>query len=205
MPDESHPPHTTTGTTRTFIAIELPDHVKKLIAAHIERLRSVVDRGVKWVDPGTAHITLAFIGNIPDARLPLLSRIVDAVASASPSFSLSTGSLGAFPNTRRPRFLWMGLESNTQLLSGLQGHLQETLQDDGFPAEKKVFKPHITLGRARGKAPVPLKQNALNFPATDSQIFDVRDLVLMSSVLTPRGPMHTPIHRATLSPVTHRR
>ncbi len=190
---------------RAFIAIELPDHVKKLISAHIERLKSVVTGGVKWVDPGIAHITLAFIGSVPDTRLSLLSRIVDTVASDFPSFGLNTGRLGAFPNTLCPRVLWLGLEDEAQVLMQLQGRLRNALADKEFPTEERAFKAHITLGRARGKASVPLKQNALNFPETDSQRFVVRELVLMSSVLTPQGPIHTPLHRGTLSLVTHRR
>ena len=186
-------------TTRAFIAIELPPEVKDLIAVHIERLKDVVAGGVKWVDPGVAHLTLAFLGNVPDTRLLLLSRILDALAVDSPSFMLSTGNLGAFPNAHRPRVLWLGLEGDTQLLSGLHSRLRKALQDEGLPTEKRAFKPHVTLGRARGKGAIPMKQNALNFQATSTLQFKAREIVLMSSVLTPRGPIHTPLHISPLA------
>ena len=60
------------AATRTFIAIEIPDKVKALIASHVERLKGLVPRGVKWVDPQTCHLTLAFLGNVPNDRLPTL-------------------------------------------------------------------------------------------------------------------------------------
>ena len=185
--------------TRAFIAIELPAEVKNLIAVQIQRLKDVVGTGVKWVEPGISHLTLAFIGNVPDARLLLLCRILDTVAVVSPSFMLSTGNLGAFPNVHHPRVLWMGLEADVGLLGGLESNLREALKDESFPVEKRAFRPHITLGRARGKGFIPLQDGDLGQQTTDSVEFLVREMVLMSSVLTPRGPSHTPLHRASLS------
>ena len=194
-------PHRTPATTRTFIAIEMPVKVKDLIASHVERLKGLVPRGVKWVNPRTAHLTLAFLGNVPDIRLPTLPQIVDSVAAASPPIHLKTGPLGAFPNPHRPRVLWLGLDGDTQLLSRMQGHLQDALEADGFPRERRAFNPHVTLGRARGKGAIP--EAVLNRLAEDTLALEVREIVLMSSVLTARGPIHMPIHRAPLSLASH--
>ena len=193
-PRDPHP-----AATRTFIAIEMPVKVKDLIASHVERLKGLVPRGVKWVDPQTCHLTLAFLGNVPNDRLSTLFRIVDAVAADSPSLHLKTGLLGAFPNPNRPRVVWLGLEGDTQLLAVTQHRLQEALETDGFPREQRAFKPHITLGRARGKGFIPLPEPALNDQAKDTLPFEVRDIMLMSSILTPSGPIHTPLHSALLS------
>ena len=186
------------GTTRAFIAIELPTHVKDLVASHIDNLKTFVPRGVKWVDPGIAHLTLAFLGNVPQARLTVLSRITNEIATAFTPFGVKTGSLGTFPNARRPRVLWLDLEGDTQSLSEVQLSLQNTLQAEGFAIGKHSFKPHVTLGRARGKGPIPLKEEILNLQAKDSLEFQVCELVLMSSTLTARGPIHTPIHTSPL-------
>ena len=187
------------AATRTFIAIEIPDKVKDLIASHVERLKGLVPQGIKWVDPQTCHLTLAFLGNVPNDRLPTLFRIVDAVAADSPPLRLKTGLLGAFPNPHRPRVLWIGLEGDTQLLALTQRRLQDALEADGFPQEQRAFNPHITLGRARRKGLIPLPETALNGQAEDALAFEVRDIVLMSSILTPNGPIHTPLHSALLS------
>ena len=193
-PRDPHP-----AATRTFIAIEMPVKVKDLIASHVERLKGLVPRGVKWVDPQTCHLTLAFLGNVPNDRLSTLFRIVDAVAADSPPLRLRTGLLGAFPNPRRPRVVWLGLEGDTQLLIITQRRLQDALKTDGFPREQRTFKPHITLGRARGNGFIPLPEAILNDQAKDALAFEVQDIVLMSSILTPSGPIHTPLHKAHLS------
>ena len=199
MADASSSRDSGPGTTRAFIAIELPPDVKDLIAANIERLKGLVPRGVKWVDPRIAHLTLAFLGNVPDSRLPVLSRIVDCVSGTCLPFSVKTGPLGAFPNERRPRVIWLGLEGDIRRLSAMHCRLQDELESGGFPTEKRPFKPHVTLGRARGKGVIAIEEGALNLPGSSGLEFPVRELVLMSSVLTPRGPIHTPLHRAHLS------
>ena len=195
-PRDPHPPP---ATTRTFIAIEMPVKVKNLIASHVERLKNLVPQGVKWVDPQTCHLTLAFLGNVPNDRLPTLLRLLDAIAADFPPLRLKTGLLGAFPNPRRPRVLWLGLEGDTQLLAVTQRRLQDALETDGFPREQRAFKPHITLGRARGKGLIHLPETALNGQVKDALAFEILDIVLMSSILTPSGPIHTPLHRALLS------
>ncbi len=196
-------PHPTPATTRTFIAIEIPVKVQDLIASHVERLKGLVPRGVKWVDPQTCHLTLAFLGNVPNDQLPTPFRIMDTVATDSSPLRLRTGLLGAFPNLRRPRVLWLGLEGDTQLLTITQRRLQDALEADGFPQERRAFKPHITLGRARGKGAIPIPEAVLNRLAEDTLALEVREIVLMSSVLTARGPIHMPIHRAPLSLASH--
>ena len=156
-------------------------------------------QGVKWVDPQTCHLTLAFLGNVPNDRLPTLFRIMDTVATDSSPLRLRTGLLGTFPNPNRPRVIWLGLEGDTQFLAVTQHRLQDALETDGFPREQRTFKPHITLGRARGKGFIPLPEPALNDQAKDTLPFEVRDIMLMSSILTPSGPIHTPLHKALLS------
>ena len=195
-PKDSHP---TPATTRTFVAIEVPVKVKDLIASHVERLKNLVSRGIAWVDPKTCHLTLAFLGNVPNDRLPTLPRLLDAVAADSPPLRLKTGLLGAFPNPHRPRVLWLGLEGDTQLLAVTQRRLQDALETDGLPREQRAFKPHITLGRARGKGLIHLPETALNGQVKDALAFEILDIVLMSSILTPSGPIHTLLHRALLS------
>ena len=197
-PRDPHP-----AATRTFIAIEMPVKVKDLIASHVERLKGLVPQGVKWVDPQTCHLTLAFLGNLPNERFSALPRLLNAVAADSPPLRLRTGLLGAFPSPTRPRVLWLGLEGDTQLLAVIQRRLQDALETDGFPREQRAFNPHITLGRARGKGAIPIPEAVLNRLAEDTLALEVREIVLMSSVLTARGPIHMPIHRAPLSLASH--
>ena len=185
--------------TRTFIAIEMPQTVKEIISAHIRRLKDLVPTGAKWVGPRTAHLTLAFLGDVLDDRLSVLPRVLETVAAKSPPFKLATGHLGAFPTIRNPRVLWLGMDGDTQSLSRTQLHLQDAFEEEGFPRETHAFKPHITIGRARGKGSIHLPEGALDFPYGVGVEFEVCEIVLKSSVLTPRGPNHTRLHIARLS------
>lgn len=178
-------------TTRAFIAIELPTEVKGMISGHVARLKRLIPHGVKWVDPQTAHLTLAFLGNVPDARLPTLCRILDSVASGSTPLRLKTGDPGTFPNPDRARVLWLGLDGDTQLLTLMQRRLQNALEIEGFPLERRAFNPHVTIGRVRGKGHVSLPAAPLHSLGENKPAFGVRKIVLMSSVLTSRGPIST--------------
>ena len=185
--------------TRAFIAVVMPEEVRDLISRHVERLQSLVPRGVKWVDPKTSHLTLAFFASVPTSRIPTTIRILDSVAAASPPLRLEAGPLGLFPNSRRPRVLWLGLEGDLNPLSVMHERLQNALETEGFSRERRPFKPHVTLGRARGKGPIPLPEGSLAFHQDDKLAFSVEEIVLMSSILTPCGPIHTPLHRAGLT------
>lgn len=199
MADESVSRDRGASTTRAFIAIELPAEVKDVISGHIEDLKAAKVKGVKWVDSDIAHLTVAFLGDVPNARIAVLAGIVDCVASTSPPFSLRTGNLGAFPDMRRPRVVWMGLDGDAESLFTLQRRLQEALRAEGFALERRTFKPHVTLGRARGKGVIAMEEGALNSPGRDRAELPVRELAVMSSALTPRGPVHRPLHRAAMS------
>ncbi len=185
--------------TRAFIAVVMPEEVRDLISRHVERLQGLVPRSVKWVDPKTSHLTLAFFASVPTSQIPTVVRILDSVAAASPPLRLEAGPLGVFPNSRRPRVLWLGLEGDLKHLSVMHERLQNALETEGFSRERRPFKPHVTLGRARGKGSIPLLEGSLAYPEDDRHSFSVEEIVLMSSVLTPHGPIHTPLHRAFLS------
>ncbi len=187
------------STTRAFIAVVMPKEVRDLISRHVERLQGLVPRGVKWVDPKTSHLTLAFFANVPTSQIPTVVRILDSVAAVSPPLRLKAGPLGVFPNSRRPRVLWLGLGGDLNHLSVMHERLQNALETDGFSRERRPFKPHVTLGRARGKGLISLPEGSLASPEDDRHAFSVEEIVLMSSILTPRGPIHTPLHRAFLS------
>ena len=185
--------------TRAFIAVVMPEEVRDLISRHVERLQGLVPRGVKWVDPKTSHLTLAFFASAPTSQIPTVVRILDSVAAASPPLRLKAGSLGVFPNSTRPRVIWLGLQGDLKHLSVMHERLHNALASEGFSRERRPFKPHVTLGRARGKGPISLPEWSLPSPEDDRHAFSVNNIVLMSSVLTPRGPIHTPLHRAGLS------
>ncbi len=178
---------------RLFFAIELPSEVRDALG----RLRPAGDdRDYRWVDPALMHVTLAFLGEQPEDRLALLERIGADAARATRPAALSLGQTGSFGAKRAPRVLWVDLAGEVDALGSLQGHLTRGLRVEGFPTEDREFRAHVTLARRRetahGGAPVGWP------PAVEHARFQLNELTLMQSKLSPRGPTYTPLRQFAL-------
>ena len=189
---------------RLFIAIELPENLIQRIARVQEQLeKQIPARAVRWVKPESIHLTLKFLGDVETTRIDSLSpALVQATASHS-SFSLEVAELGCFPNTRRPRVLWLGLYGEVEPLGRLQQSVESRIVELGFEPEDRPFSPHLTLARVqRGinrddVSKVGLAaERGLAKPVGGWQ---VTSLSLMRSQLKPSGAIYTEVHRATLS------
>lgn len=133
---------------RLFLAVPLPDAVKALVGAEIERLK---EHGwpVRWVQPESAHLTLHFLGEVDPERAELVRLALPGVMAAHAPFHLRTAAFGVFPSFRRPRVLWLGLHGPVHRLESLQRDVVGSLRGLGFAAEEEPFHAHITLGRVR--------------------------------------------------------
>jgi 2'-5' RNA ligase len=133
---------------RLFLAVPLPDDVKELVGAEIERLRQ---HGwpVRWVQPDSAHLTLHFLGDTAPERAELVRLALPGVVAAHAPFDLRTAAFGVFPSFRRPRVLWLGLHGPVHRLESLQQDVVGSLRELGIPAGEEPFHAHITLGRVR--------------------------------------------------------
>jgi 2'-5' RNA ligase len=141
-------PDAANSVWRLFLAIPLPDEVKAQIATQIDTFK---DEGwpVRWVQPESAHLTLAFLGETAPERAELLRLALPAVVARHALFDLRTAALGVFPNFRRPRVLWLGLHGPAYRLEALQRDIAGALRELDFPAAEEPYHPHITLGRVR--------------------------------------------------------
>ncbi|GBD11989.1 RNA 2',3'-cyclic phosphodiesterase [bacterium HR23] len=178
---------------RLFVALELPEAVQQALASTWAPLRQA-ERGVKWVPPQGIHLTLKFLGEVAEARLPLLEGPLARVAQGSAPLRLRVGQAGAFPSLSAPRVLWAGLEGDLEPLARLQQAVEEALVPLGFPQEERPFTPHLTLGRVRDGLS-PLERRRLGravaqvLPPPDLS-FGVGHLSLMQSTLTPQGAVY---------------
>jgi 2'-5' RNA ligase len=176
---------------RLFIAIELPDEVKALLG----RLRVGDIPGARWVPVEQIHLTLAFLGEVDDDTLKLLLMALADIQA--PDFDLRFSGTGCFPDRRRPRVLWVGLEPEP-LLSSLASLVHDAVLACGIPQEERSFSAHITLARLR----FPASREAAYFLDQPKQIeippVSVRDFILFQSLLTPKGAIHTPVKRFSL-------
>lgn len=141
-------PSDTTTMTRTFLALELPVKVKDALQRQIGRLARAIPE-VRWVDAASLHLTLAFLGELDDARLEAAIQSAAVVASGQVSLSLRLAGLGTFGPAHAPRVVWVGLEGEVRRLLALQAALADELAVRGFAREARPFAPHLTLARIK--------------------------------------------------------
>jgi RNA 2',3'-cyclic 3'-phosphodiesterase len=168
---------------RVFVAIEIPEAVKRDLARYVPEVRVA-----RWVPPEQNHLTLRFIGEVSPDQLAAIKGALSGISFAS--FPLTLQGVGHFPPGRRlPRVLWVGIRPSGALLE-LQQRVEQALTALGIPPEERPFSPHLTLARLKeGAAPA-----AAAFEARHRELayppFEVTQLLLFSSVLTPQGAKH---------------
>jgi len=171
--------------------------VKKIEEVQRDLKTSYAD--VKWVHPEKIHLTLKFFGNIEDSRVdPILKSIGGPVQRTSP-FSMKVQGVGAFPHSKNPRVIWMGLMDGKEVLATFQKELEGTLAKIGFEPEGRPFQPHLTLGRvrtSRGKDDLIGKME--KHREEEFGGVEVEEVILFKSELKPTGPIYTPLRKLKL-------
>jgi RNA 2',3'-cyclic 3'-phosphodiesterase len=183
---------------RSFLAIELPKAVLEKIGEIQGDLKSS-HADVRWVIPEKIHLTLKFFGNIEEARIEPIIRAIEGSIHDTHVFSLGVKGIGAFPNWKNPRVIWMGLIDGTGVLIPLQKELETGLERIGFEPEGRAFQPHLTLGRvnsSRGKE--ELIRRMERYREEEFGNISVEKVLLFKSDLRPTGPIYTPLSEIKL-------
>jgi 2'-5' RNA ligase len=191
-------------TLRTFIAIELDDSIKDGLVQAQERLKEhIAPRSVRWVRPGAIHLTLKFLGNTSQDQVEAVRATLPLVVADTSPFSFGVGGLGCFPNTRRPRVVWIGIQEVTGALLGLRQAIEAHVAPLGFPTEKRPFRPHLTLGRVRRYAN---KSEVAQIGKVVDEILvgsmgemTVTEVSYIKSDLRPSGAVYSTLTAATLT------
>jgi 2'-5' RNA ligase len=183
---------------RLFVALTPPPLVQRAVWDAFAPLRARA-LPVKWVPPDGIHLTLKFLGEVADDRVAELGgALVDAVAGAR-AISLVVRGAGAFPDARRPRVFWAGVEPDPAI-ELLQDRVERVFAALGFPTEARAFRPHLTLGRAGRDARVrefaELGQALGGLAVEAAAVLDGVDL--MRSTLRPDGAVYQRVHRERL-------
>lgn len=141
---------------RMFAGIALPDAVRDRCATVAERLRSA-GLDARYENPAKFHLTLAFLGNVLDARVPEVERALSTVASRMPPFALALDRIGAFPSERRPRIIWIGCRAQNPLYRRLAETMRAAYRELGFTFDDDAIA-HVTIARVKGglHRPVPM-------------------------------------------------
>jgi 2'-5' RNA ligase len=186
---------------RLFIAVDPPATVAARVRGILDRLREAgVDAA--WTDPAHLHLTLHFLGDdVDDADLHRICVAMDESAAAVTGFSTFLAGVGMFPDPRRPRVIWLGVGDGAVELQRLHDALAERLGPLGFPAEARGFRPHLTLGRFRGKARAASGLSGAIEACRDAVAGEmpVRMIALYESRLTKAGAEHDRLHASPLA------
>lgn len=178
-------------TWRLFATVPLPPAVQRLIGDIQDELEPE-DWPFRWVEPGLSHITLKFYGDTPARRIQELGKKLAWAAARTEPVTLQTSQIGAFPSTRRPRVVWLGLDGDLVNLERLAEDVDDVSAELGFPKEEHRFRAHITIGRLRNRTDPPEDFEAIvadiGLPAVDLPVDRVQ---LIRSVLGPEGPEYS--------------
>jgi 2'-5' RNA ligase len=188
-------------TLRLFVALELPEAIHQALAGIQRQLRKAAGARadeVRWTAPEGMHLTLQFLGAVPEGQVDEVSAAVARTAAVGRPLSLRLGGVGGFPNARRPRVIWVGVDGEVALLAELARALGERLRPLGFPPEERAFKAHLTLGRARDRN-APGMAGAMAAASQADAGWSARELCLFRSHLSPKGATYQVIARAPLS------
>ena len=183
---------------RLFLALELPPATADEIDAAVAPLRAAAPE-LAWVPVRKLHLTLKFLGEGDDARLAALVQVIERIAAQHRPFEMTVAGVGAFPNFRRPRVVWMGVESEPRL-ELLHHDVEVEAAGVGYELEGRPFRPHLTLARARE----PLSTERTRALASAARAISysttafVDGLTLFDSAARGSGAHYRRLHAATL-------
>lgn len=175
---------------RSFIALEIPAPVRTAVGSAIDSLgQSGAD--VKWVGRDNIHITLKFLGDVDEDRLPSIEAALAKKLTHYQPFYIRIIGIGSFPPGRHPRVIWAGIVESA-VLNSLQKDVEREMAAAGFPAEDRPFSAHLTIGRVRsGRKLADLVKRLNESGDLSFGDFEVRGVRLMKSELRPTGPVYT--------------
>jgi 2'-5' RNA ligase len=179
---------------RSFLAFELPVEIKNIVARVSEELRQST-LNAKWVKVDNIHLTVVFMGNIETGDIPAIAQGVQEACQSFGPFDLALKGIGCFPNRRRPRVLWLGLDGDLEPMAEFRDGLLEHLTGFGVKEEKRKFKPHLTLARFRKPKKMDFKEEQLlsKYEDLSSAVCPLKELILFKSELKPTGALYTKV------------
>lgn len=183
---------------RSFIAIELGDGEKRSLELIQDKLKRELPP-VRWARPATMHLTLKFLGYVEEDLIPGIIERMNSASRGCGPFRMKLSGIGAFPNPRNPRIIWIGVREESGTLKRLAAGLEKLLNGIGIEPEDRTFSPHLTLGRVKERGDGRIFDGVLAmFKDRDAGEVQVDGISLMRSDLTPQGPIYSRLHFVAL-------
>ena len=186
------------NTIRSFTAIELPVELKQNIELYINDLKAAAPK-IKWVKAENLHLTLKFIGNQPAAITDkVIANLISNQAITRP-FQLSLSEIGAFPNKKKPRVIWLGINADPhESLYSTFKWIEDQLEKIGIERESRRFSAHLTLGRVKFPGDFTALWEYVQNNPFEPYNFKVNEFVLIRSFLKPAGAEYQVIQKYSL-------
>jgi 2'-5' RNA ligase len=179
---------------RVFVAIDIDRQTREAIRKLSDAMQERADlkKGdATWVNVDAMHLTVKFLGEIPDEQTADVCRIVESVAASHKCFELDFEKVGTFGG-KSARVVWVGAGEGKEQLADLAGDIDVQLGQAGWPMETRKFEGHLTLCRVKnfiaGKKLVSLSEDYADFVAP---VTSVESVTVYQSDLTPKGPLYT--------------
>jgi RNA 2',3'-cyclic 3'-phosphodiesterase len=187
---------------RTFVALPVAIPVRDAILALVREWRAVLPSpAIRWVNEEQIHLTLQFLGETNPDRLEALTTALRSACQDFPPLSLAASEAGFFPNERRPRVLWVGLDGDLDLLQRLQCSVAKALSEFTEKQEGRAFHPHLTLARLRDIEPRDAQRLVARVREASNLglgAWRAEEVELMRSELRPEGSRYTCLARLAL-------
>ena len=184
---------------RTFIAIDIPEKLRKTIANLQSGLKGLGGK-ITWVKPENIHLTLKFLGNTEENKIEIIAEKLEQAVLSFNRFEIKFKAIGAFPNFRRAKVFWVGCVENKDTLTELANKIDQLMSEVEFEREKRQFSAHLTIGRVRdhrGIEPVITMLQQEKYFAGEN--FVVKEVSLIKSELTRQGPIYTPLKKIQIN------
>ncbi|MCK5216260.1 MAG: RNA 2',3'-cyclic phosphodiesterase [Methanosarcinales archaeon] len=179
---------------RTFIAVELPDHMKEAVRLVQEELAF---KGLKQVDPELVHVTLKFLGDVAESQVGVISNALSGIECSS--FNARITGIGVFPKPSYIKVVWLGAHGEFELL---HSEVERVLKPFKFKKDREKFASHATLARVKhmdNETKIQLAEILARLQDVDLGEFQVDSIALKKSILTPEGPIYTTLKDIVLA------
>ncbi|HCX73883.1 MAG TPA: RNA 2',3'-cyclic phosphodiesterase [Candidatus Cloacimonas sp.] len=173
---------------RTFLALELPENIKDILADLIEGAQNYCKQEIKWISRPNLHITLQFIGKTYPEDIKEIAAYTAQEFQKIGELEMHSPRLQIIPN-RNPRLIWVSLQCENKQIFKISKRIKRKLEQLGYELDKKPFKLHITLGRVKKRLPKKIIDFLLTKDIKFSK-FMVPELVLYRSYLKPTGAVY---------------
>ncbi len=188
---------------RLFIAVELPEEWLVALTRVQEALRKTGLAALRWTRPEGIHLTLKFLGAVPEERVADVVQAMTRAAAQAAPFTLRLGRLGTFGGPERPRVLWTGVQGELNALRRLWQAVETTVSPLGFPQERDTFAPHLTLARvpehAQHDVAKTLAEVLPRVTLPEPAPLEVTEIALMRSLLGRGGARYLRVAAAPLA------